>query len=209
MINILVKVKNVMNKILSAASVVLLVFMTSLVLWQVFTRYVLGKPAAFTEELVKYSLMWTAFIGAAYAFFTRDHMSLTIIKDKLTGNKRKILLLVIDVLILLLAVFVFVIGGFKLAMSARAEYSALLGIPRTLVYAVSPVSGIFIVVAQIINIYEYCSNYSNIICCIRCTSVFRCSYFSKYYCFVNCNCHVNAVMGSDNIHNHAENEFGC
>ena len=49
MINILVKVKNVMNKILSAASVVLLVFMTSLVLWQVFTRYVLGKPAAFTE----------------------------------------------------------------------------------------------------------------------------------------------------------------
>ena len=144
MINILVKVKNVMNKILSAASVVLLVF----------TRYVLGKPAAFTEELVKYSLMWTAFIGAAYAFFTRDHMSLTIIKDKLTGNKRKILLLVIDVLILLLAVFVFVIGGFKLAMSARAEYSALLGIPRTLVYAVSPVSGIFIVVAQIINIYE-------------------------------------------------------
>lgn len=154
MINILVKVKNVINKILSAASVVLLVFMTSLVLWQVFTRYVLGKPAAFTEELVKYSLMWTAFIGAAYAFFTRDHMSLTIIKDKLTGNKRKILLLVIDVLILLLAVFVFVIGGFKLAMSARAEYSALLGIPRTLVYAVSPVSGIFIVVAQIINIYE-------------------------------------------------------
>ena len=105
MINILVKVKNVMNKILSAASVVLLVFMTSLVLWQVFTRYVLGKPAAFTEELVKYSLMWTAFIGAAYAFFTRDHMSLTIIKDKLTGNKRKILLLVIDVIILLLAVF--------------------------------------------------------------------------------------------------------
>lgn len=96
MINILVKVKNVMNKILSAASVVLLVFMTSLVLWQVFTRYVLGKPAAFTEELVKYSLMWTAFIGAAYAFFTRDHMSLTIIKDKLTGNKRKILLLRFD-----------------------------------------------------------------------------------------------------------------
>lgn len=57
MINILVKVKNVMNKILSAASVVLLVFMTSLVLWQVFTRYVLGKPAAFTEELDRKSVV--------------------------------------------------------------------------------------------------------------------------------------------------------
>lgn len=65
-------IRKVMSKILSVASAVLLSFMTVLVLWQVFTRYVLNNPAAFTEELVKYSLMWTAFIGAALAFFTRD-----------------------------------------------------------------------------------------------------------------------------------------
>ncbi len=58
-------IRKVMSKILSVASAVLLSFMTVLVLWQVFTRYVLDNPAAFTEELVKYSLMWTAFIGAA------------------------------------------------------------------------------------------------------------------------------------------------
>lgn len=52
MINILVKVKNVMNKILSAASVVLLVFMTSLVLWQVFTRYVLGNQQHLQKNLL-------------------------------------------------------------------------------------------------------------------------------------------------------------
>ena len=60
----------------------------------------------------------------------------------------------IDVLILVFAVFVITIGGFKLAMSATKVFSALLGIPRSLVYAMAPVSGLFIIVAQIINIYE-------------------------------------------------------
>ena len=92
-------IRKVMSKILSVASAVLLSFMTVLVLWQVFTRYVLDNPAAFTEELVKYSLMWTAFIGAALAFFTRDHMALTLVKDKVKGVPQKVLSVFIDGLI--------------------------------------------------------------------------------------------------------------
>ena len=144
-------IRKVMSKILSVASAVLLSFMTVLVLWQVFTRYVLDNPAAFTEELVKYSLMWTAFIGAALAFFTRDHMALTLVKDKVKGVPQKVF---IDGLILALAILVFVIGGFMLAVSAKQEFSALLGVPRSLVYAIAPISGIFIAIAQIINLYE-------------------------------------------------------
>ena len=106
------KVKFWMDKFLSIACAVLLSFMTILVLIQVFSRYVLNSPVAFTEELVRYSL------------------------------------------ILLLAIFVITIGGFKLAVSASREFSALLGIPRSLVYSIAPISGIFIVIAQIINIYE-------------------------------------------------------
>ena len=147
-------VKIWMDRILSAACAILLSFMTFLVLWQVFTRYILNHPAAFTEELVKYSLIWTGFIGAAYAFSTREHMSLTLIRDKFTGKAHTALLVVIDGLILLMAIFVFTIGGFKLAVSASREFSALLGIPRSLVYSIAPISGVFIVLAQIINIYE-------------------------------------------------------
>lgn len=60
----------------------------------------------------------------------------------------------VDLLILVFALFVITIGGFKLAMSAEKVFSALLGIPRSLVYAVAPISGIFIIAAQIINLYE-------------------------------------------------------
>ena len=152
--NTFAAIKFWMDKILSIACAVLLTFMTVLVLIQVFSRYILNSPVAFTEELVRYSLIWTGFIGATYAFSTREHMSLTLIRDKFTGKAHTALLVVIDGLILLMAIFVFTIGGFKLAVSASREFSALLGIPRSLVYSIAPISGVFIVLAQIINIYE-------------------------------------------------------
>lgn len=152
--NTFAAIKFWMDKILSIACAVLLTFMTVLVLIQVFSRYVLNSPVAFTEELVRYSLIWTGFIGAAYAFSTREHMSLTLMRDKFTGKAHTALLVVIDGLILLMAIFVFTIGGFKLAVSASREFSALLGIPLSLVYSIAPISGVFIVLAQIINIYE-------------------------------------------------------
>ena len=150
--NTFATIKFWMDKILSIACAILLSFMTILVLIQVFSRYVLNSPVAFTEELVRYSLIWTGFI--AYAFSTREHMSLTLVRDKFTGKAHTALLVAIDGLILLMAIFVFTIGGFKLAVSASREFSALLGIPRSLVYAIAPISGVFIVIAQIINIYE-------------------------------------------------------
>lgn len=152
--SILLKMKNAMNWLLSRISAFLLIVMTALVIWQVFTRYVLGSPADFTEELVRYFLIWTGFIGAAYAFGTRQHMALLFFRDKFPQPSRKMLMIAIDVLVLLVALLVITIGGARLAFSARMELSALLGISRGLVYAVAPISGVFIVLIQLINIWE-------------------------------------------------------
>lgn len=51
---LLTAVKKFMIKLLAGIATVLLSAMTLLVLYQVFTRYVLNSPAAFTEELVRY-----------------------------------------------------------------------------------------------------------------------------------------------------------
>ena len=109
--NTFAAIKFWMDKILSIACAVLLTFMTVLVLIQVFSRYILNSPVAFTEELVRYSLIWTGFIGAAYAFSTREHMSLTLIRDKFTGKAHTALLVVIDGLILLMAILA-IVGAF-------------------------------------------------------------------------------------------------
>lgn len=152
--NSLIKIKKGINFVLVRVAALLLLAMTFLVLYQVFTRYVLNNPADFTEELVRYLLIWTGFIGAAYAFSTRQHMALVFIRDGLGEKPKKALTVGIDVLILLFAVFILIIGGTQLALSATKVYSALLGIPRSLVYSMAPISGVFICIIQMLNIWE-------------------------------------------------------
>ena len=152
--NILYKLKKYLVWILSRLSALLLTIMSILIIYQVFTRYILSSPADFTEEIIRYMLIWTGFIGAAYAFLTREHMALTLVPDRVKPETRRKMIIIIDILILLIALFVIVIGGFKLVYSAKAQKSALLGIPRSLVYIVAPISGIFIIIAQVINIWE-------------------------------------------------------
>ena len=69
------KLKRGMVFLLSWISAILLVAMSFLVIYQVFTRYVLNSPSDFTEEIVRYLLIWTGFMGAAYGFCTRQHMA--------------------------------------------------------------------------------------------------------------------------------------
>lgn len=221
--NTFAAIKFWMDKILSIACAVLLTFMTVLVLIQVFSRYILNSPVAFTEELVRYSLIWTGFIGAAYAFSTREHMSLTLIRDKFTGKAHTALLVVIDGLILLMAIFVFTIGGFKLAVSASREFSALLGIPRSLVYSIAPISGVFIVLAQIINIYEdvtgekveskegadkwYHHDHRYPVRRVRRAAVPRRAYLHQHCGVVYRDRHVHPVLGPDHLYHDAEDEL--
>jgi TRAP-type C4-dicarboxylate transport system permease small subunit len=143
-----------MNKLLSSLTAFLLIAMIALVVLQVFTRYVLNNPTVFTEELVRIALIWTGFLGAAYAFGTRQHMALIFLKEKFEGALKKHVCIFIDFVILVFAVIVLIVGGYKLSADAMLIKTPVLGLPRGLVYMAAPVAGIFIMVYQIINIKE-------------------------------------------------------
>ncbi|SDQ16672.1 TRAP transporter small permease [Actinopolyspora saharensis] len=148
------RVRGVLGGVLAGLGGTLLVAMTLLVLYQVFTRYVLGAPAAFTEELVRYALIWTAMTSAAYAFLHRKHMALLVLRDRAPQAVRRGLVLGADVLVLVFAVLVLVVGGTMLAFGASSNFSALLGISRGLVYAIGPIAGLAIAFAQVLNIWQ-------------------------------------------------------
>ncbi|GAA2806174.1 TRAP transporter small permease [Saccharopolyspora taberi] len=148
------RVRRALGGVLAAFAGALLVSMTLLVLYQVFTRYVLGTPAAFTEELVRYALIWTSMISAAYAFLHRKHMALVVLRGRFSPAVRHVLVIASDVLVLVFSVVVLVIGGTMLVLSAATNYSALLGISRGLVYTIGPIAGLAIAFAQVLNIWE-------------------------------------------------------
>lgn len=66
-----------------ALAVFLLTALFVTVLLQVFTRYALDLPLPWTEEIARYLLIWTTFIGAAYVGARRLHISVDLLVAKL------------------------------------------------------------------------------------------------------------------------------
>lgn len=146
--------RNGLNKIMKFAMSVMLVTMTLLVSWQVFTRYILKNPADWTEEFIIILLIWTSFIGAAYAFGTKDQMALVFLKEGLKGNKKKILIVSIDVIVLLFAVTILIFGGSNVIKTVSEQTTPILGISKGYLYLSLSVSGIITTIYQILNIAE-------------------------------------------------------
>ena len=121
--------------------------MTLDVLWGVFTRYALGSQADWTEELARYLLIWVGLLGAAYASGQGMHLAIDLFPQSLPDHNRMQLIILINVLIVVFAVAVLIIGGFRLMYltSILGQLSAALRIPMFLVYAVLPMSGLLIV----------------------------------------------------------------
>lgn len=147
-------IKFVLDKFLTYVISILLISMTGLVLWQVFTRYVMNNPSTFTEELVIIILVWISFLGAAYAFGSRQHMALIFLKDKVKGIKKVILCVAIDAIIMLFAVIILIIGGKQITMGVMAIRTPILNISKAYIYSSMIVSGVLIAFYQIVNIFE-------------------------------------------------------
>ena len=136
----------VMRFLMALAMLTLLAFGT----WQIFTRWVLGNPSTFTDELLRYVLIIAGFIGSAYCFYRDEHLALTLITDKAKGPFKLCLDIFIEICILFFVVYVFIFGGFKLANTAT-NVSSVMHIPMKSLYMVEPVCGILIVLARILK----------------------------------------------------------
>lgn len=140
-----------MRFLMALAMLTLLVFGT----WQIFTRWVLGNPSTFTDELLRYVLIIAGFIGSAYCFYRDEHLALTLITDKAKGPFKLCLDIFIEICILFFVIYVFIFGGFKLANTAT-NVSSVMHIPMKTLYMIEPVCGILIVLARIlkyVNLY--------------------------------------------------------
>ncbi|EKU93895.1 2,3-diketo-L-gulonate TRAP transporter small permease protein YiaM [Alloiococcus otitis] len=150
----ILSLKRYAQNLLGYIAAILLSGMAILTIYQVFMRYVMNNPSDWTQELIRYVMIWTGFIGAAYVFGTREHMSLTILQNYLKSNQNKWLSVLIDLVCLIVVFLVLVVGGFQISLSVTGVRSPILAIPRSLVYGVGPISGILISIIQCANIYE-------------------------------------------------------
>lgn len=145
--------KRVLDKILSAICVVLFGALVVLVTWQVFTRFVLNNPSAFSEELAKYCFVWLVLFGAAFVFGENGHMRIEFIQDAMPIKLKMVAQVFIEVSIILFAALVLLSGGLTTTKLAWTQMSAALKVPVGYLYSAMPLAGAFIIFYCLYNIY--------------------------------------------------------
>lgn len=107
-------IKSINSYVNSVLRVVLSIFMSVMivaVVWQVFTRFVLHDPSAFTDELSRYLLVWIGVLGGAYTFAIKRHLALEILAPRLNHNGQLVLGIIINLVIIAFATVTFIYGG--------------------------------------------------------------------------------------------------
>ena len=95
-----------------------------------------------------------ALLSTALVFGKRDHMRMGFLADKVTGQKKKVLEIGIELLIILFALIVMVYGGISIMKLTMTQITASLGVSMGLIYTIIPLSGILIVIYGIMNIID-------------------------------------------------------
>lgn len=145
------------NKLIEGVLVIIFALLVLDVLWQVFARYVLNQSYSFTEEFARFALIWLAVLGAAYLNGRSEHLSMDFLLNKLTPEKKRQRMEVIEGLMLVFALVVMVFGGGNLVFTTLelGQTSPAMRVSLGYVYAIVPISGLLIVFFSIHNILEY------------------------------------------------------
>jgi len=148
------KFRNKVDKILGATLALIMGIMVINVLWQVFTRFVIGTPSSFTDELARYLMIWVGVLGAAYISGRRMHVAIDLLPAKLNKEGQVKLKIFINCIIILFCLSALVGGGLRLVYITfnLGQYSPALQIPLSIVYLVIPISGILIIYYKITDI---------------------------------------------------------
>ncbi|MBT8206170.1 MAG: TRAP transporter small permease [Eudoraea sp.] len=140
-----------LDKVLGLALVFIMTIMVINVIWQVFSRYVLGTPSSFTDELARFLMIWVGVLGAAYVAGRNGHVSIDVLARRGSEKNQKRLKQFVRIAIISFCLFAMVVGGLRLVYITYVlnQYSPALGLPLAMVYLVIPISGMLIIYYKI------------------------------------------------------------
>lgn len=135
-----------MNKILRAILAVMVAVMVLACCWQVIMRFILNDPSKYTEEFLRYALIWLTMLGAPYAYGAGRHLSIDLLVMNFMEKGKNFVRVFVEVVVLVLSLAVFVYGGIAVALNASGQISAAMRLPMECYYACIPVGGVLMAI---------------------------------------------------------------
>lgn len=135
-----------LNKVLEYILAFLVVVMVVGCFWQIFTRFVLNNASSWTEELLRYALIWLTMLGVPYAYGKEQHISIGFITSTFTKKGSLRNKIFIEILVLFLSAFVLIAGGIMVTINAVGQLSPDMGIPMQFYYVGAPICGVLMII---------------------------------------------------------------
>ncbi|MBV1840555.1 TRAP transporter small permease [Photobacterium ganghwense] len=148
------KLRHWLDRTIEMFSCSLICVMVLIACWQVISRYVFNTPSTFSEEFLRFSLVWLSVIGLAYVAGKSEHISLTLFLDKCPQSLTTYWQIAIQVVFILFSAYILVIGGWKVSSNAMLQISPVLQLSMGKVYYALPLSGVLTILYCLLNISD-------------------------------------------------------
>ena len=135
----------------TALACAMLVAAAGLGMWQIVTRFIIERPAEWTEVLIRFTLIWMVFLGIPMAFRLGAMVSVDVLY-RWSGARTRRFLDTMVALAALLLIGVIVIVGWQYAQ--RGSVQSVIGLENVSMfwaYLALPVGGVFSAIAIIAN----------------------------------------------------------
>lgn len=142
---------NLIEKSISALTIILFACMTIIVFTQVLLRYGFDSNIFWAEEFSRYSMIWIAFLGAAIGIKHNEHTRIDFFV-KLLPAKAQLAMEVINRLICIFFVAFITYSSLTMLENTFKLKTPSLQIPVGLVHVVLPITGVVMIVYLIIQI---------------------------------------------------------
>jgi TRAP-type transport system small permease protein len=133
----------------------LMVFvMFLLVFTNVVTRYIFSYSINWAEELARYLMVWTAFLGAGLGMREGQHVAIELLHDYLPKPIRKIVKAFVGIVIIgFMAILVYL--GVQYALVSMDQNSPVLRWPMGLIYSAIPIGASLFILHLVFIFKEY------------------------------------------------------
>lgn len=141
------------DKFLNLVSAVLMALLILIVLYSVFSRYILNSSIAWAEELSRFIFVSVVCIGAVTAYFRNEHLGLDIILKLLPEAVHKYVEIIRNTLLLLITGFM-TWGGWRVMTEAFDSVSPALRIQVGYIYMILPAFSLLLCLTTAVRLAE-------------------------------------------------------
>lgn len=140
---VLSTIKKILDWALLAFSLAFILAMVILIIVQVFSRQLFSYTPSWSEELSKLFFVWISFLGIAYGFKAKLHISLGLVVNAMPEKIQDVCDYFAKVLVIGFGVIMMYYGWHFTVLMGNSSMPGT-GLPSSAIYAAIPVTGFYV-----------------------------------------------------------------